>query len=135
MSSNRVKEIYFYYFFSYNSRSRFNYTFLDGSSEFTNALIFERSIIKNRFSRWFYIIISDREIKGFLNAGQYSRPSYFHFYRKYEMKLGSKGFNNYLYGASLEQYGNALTNIKDLGETYRSVERLLRNEILDGKIF
>ena len=133
--SNKIKEIYFYYFFSYDSKFKFSYTFLDGSDNFTNALIFERSIMKDHLFRWFYIIISDRKIKGFLNSGQYSRPSYFHFYRKYEMRLGSKGFNNYLYGASLEQYGNALTNIRDLGETYRSVERLLRNEILDGEIF
>lgn len=131
---NKIKDIYFYYFFAEDSSRVFEYEFIDNKS-FSNVLISEHSIYYRNKRIFYYIIISDSELKGFLKCGVTYRPSYFHFYRKYSLSIGSHGFNNYLYGVCLEQYGNALTNIINLNTTLRSVSKLLKNDIIDEKIF
>lgn len=132
---SKVKDIYFYYFFAENSSRLFEYEFIDNKS-FVNVLIPEYSIYYNNKRLYYYIIISDRELKGFLKCGVTYRPSYFHFYEKYSLSVGSRGFNNYLYGVCLEQYGNALTNIINLDNILESVSRSLKNNFINNeKIF
>ena len=126
---HKNKDIFFYYFIQHDSKYKFEY-FFDENYELSNALVFEYPFSYNSLGRMLYILISDKRLPLIVfSKSQESRPSCIRFFRKYTMIQDNSKFNNYFYGVCLEQYGNCLTNIRDLREKTLSVIRLLCNEL------